>query len=448
MRFDKHRPAFGAVIAFATSLLVFASGCGGGGSSSTLSSSGGSSSPTPTHLSTTCSDSNCATLTVNSGPAGGYVNGAFASATICQPGTTSCEIVGGLLVDTGSVGLRLLKSAVSSVVLAPSKLANGDALVECYPFVDSYLWGPVATADVQIGGETASGASVMLIDDSSTPSFSVPTSCSSFGGVAMPSANSLSDLGANGILGIGSTQQDCGTFCAQAANLQVSSGDFIGLYYDCSSSSSCTGTAATLAMQAPNPVSRFAKDNNGTAISLPTVAAAGVATVTGALYFGIGTESNNTMPSTASILTLDPTLQQFITTTYKETNNTTTVNTNSYIDSGSNGFFFVDPTSACPNTTADPFGSDWFCPANTLSLSATNTGANGTATTVPFNVANANTLFTTGDTAFINLAGPGTSNTFDWGLPFFYGRVVYNAIAGNTINNTGGVTFAGPFVAY
>jgi hypothetical protein len=446
MTFNNSRLAVGAFLAMTISLILVASSCGGGGSSS----SGGGSNPT-SPVSNTCSNAtgNCAALTVNQGPAGGYDNGAFTSVTVCQPGTTSCATIDGILVDTGSVGLRLLKSQVSSIALTQSQI-GADALVECYPFVDSYMWGPVATADIKISGETASSAPVMLIDDSTTPSFAVPTSCSSYGGTSMPPANTLADLGAYGILGIGSTPQDCGTYCAQAASTQVdSSGDFVGLYYDCSSSASCTGTAATVTAQVPNAVTRFTTDNNGTVISMPAVGSGGSATLTGALYFGIGTQTNNTMPSTATVMTLDATYEQFITTTYKTVAGQTTTNTESYIDSGSNGFFFVDsgiPT--CPNTTSDPYGSDWFCPSSTLSLSATNLGANGNTSTASFSVANANTLFTTGDTALSNLGGPGTTGTFDWGLPFFYGRAVYNGIQGSSAANTSGTSFAGPFVAY
>jgi hypothetical protein len=357
------------------------------------------------------------------------------------------------------VGLRLFKSELSGVTLTPSTFADGDAMVECYPFVASYMWGPVATADVKVAGETASNAPIMVIDDSASPAYTPPADCSDYQGMSPPPTqwNSIAAFGANGIIGIGSTQQDCGPYCAQLASLQVDTStppQFNGLYYDCSSKTICTGAAATTASQVPNPVSQFATDNNGTAISLPSVSSSGTTSVTGALYFGIGTEtgngteSSNAMPSTATVLTLDTT-EQFISTSF---NNVT--NPYSYIDSGSNGFFFVDSSiPACANTQADPYASDWFCPSSTLSLSATNTGASGSSgsSTVSFSVANADTLFNNNsgtDNDFSNLGGPGTSGTFDWGLPFFYGRVVYNAIEGNSVANSNGTTFTGPFVAY
>jgi hypothetical protein len=46
--------------------------------------------------------------------------------------------------------------------------------------------------------------------------------------------------------------------------------------------------------------------------------------------------------------------------------------------------------------------------------------------------------------AFSNLGGPSpVSNSFDWGLPFFYGRNVFVAIEGQTTS-----AGMGPFVAF
>ncbi len=48
-------------------------------------------------------------ITVNAGPANNYANGLFTSVTICVPGSTSnCQTIDGVLVDTGSSGLRVL----------------------------------------------------------------------------------------------------------------------------------------------------------------------------------------------------------------------------------------------------------------------------------------------------------------------------------------------------
>ena len=65
---------------------------------------------------------------------------------------------------------------------------------------------------------------------------------------------------------------------------------------------------------------------------------------------------------------------------------------------------------------------------------------------MPFSVANADDLFSGNPAgiAFVNLGAPNPdSGSFDWGLPFFFGRNVYTAIAGQ--NTPGGI---GPYVAF
>jgi hypothetical protein len=63
--------------------------------------------------------------------------------------------------------------------------------------------------------------------------------------------------------------------------------------------------------------------------------------------------------------------------------------------------------------------------------------------TINFSIANADSLFSNrGDFVFENLGGP-NPGTFDWGLPFFFGRSVFTAIeARSTPAGTG------PFWAY
>ncbi len=70
-----------------------------------------------------------------------------------------------------------------------------------------------------------------------------------------------------------------------------------------------------------------------------------------------------------------------------------------------------------------------------MSLSAINTGSNGTPHNVSFQVANLNNI-NNNDFAISDAGGPASSvsgvgaNYFDWGLPFFYGNTVFDAIEG------------------
>jgi Protein of unknown function (DUF3443) len=404
-------------------------GCGGGSSSSNSGSSG--TNPTPP----TSSTANALSITIDGGLsalAGGapYTNGVFASATICVPGSTSsCTTVDHLLVDTGSMGLRVLESAISSLNLPAVDASNGSPAYNCVSFVDgSFLWGPVQGATVTLGKETASNVPIQVISTSTT---NIPSSCSN--NDLTEDENTQSGLGANGILGVGLEPTDCGLVCASGATPPDA-------YYTCSSLP-CTPEFISQANQVTNPVVKFPKDNNGVIVELPKLSGS-AATVNGSLIFGIGTESNNQLSSSATVFTL---VCDAFNTIFNGQNLDVTNTPNnpcqggSFIDSGSNGLFFPDTSiPVCSSNT--PIGdlSSFYCPASSLSLSATNQDPNNTSTTknTSFTVDNALNLFTAspGDAAFSNLGGlnpPGFG--FDWGVPFFYGVNVYSAIDGQSM---------------
>jgi hypothetical protein len=382
-------------------VLLLISACGGGGNGGTLTGGGGGG---------TTSGSNVAPITVDAGPTQNSVNTPFVTVTVCSPGSTSnCQTIDHIEVDTASYGLRVLSSALSSsLALQQETDASGSPLVECAVFADGISWGPVKMADLQVAGETATGIPMQVIGDSAFPT--PPTDCSSQG----TTEDTVASFGANGILGVGPFVQDDGT------------------YYTCPAGVCSQTTSITVGEEVSNPVAYFAADNNGVIVELPQVPTGGATSLTGSLVFGIGTESNNGLAN-ATIYAVDPNNGN-LTVTYK--NNTYD---DSFIDSGSNANYFSD-------STIPPCTSGFYCPLSTLSLAATNTGVNGASGTVSFSVANADNLFSGNPSgvAFASLAGPNPdSSSFDWGLPFFFGRHVYTAIADQ--NTPGGI---GPYVAY
>ncbi|HKV25501.1 MAG TPA: DUF3443 domain-containing protein [Candidatus Acidoferrum sp.] len=365
--------------------------------------------------------SNDLAITVNTGPTGNYVDGAFTSVMVCAPGsTTNCQTISGILVDTGSSGLRIMASALT-VSLKQQMGVGNNPVVECLPFVDGVTWGPVQTADVTMAGETAKALPIQVIG--STSFSTVPAGCSSQGAPE----DSVALFGANGVLGVGNFAQDCGGGCT------VSGGSNAGFYYTCAGQN-CSITTESLVSQVANPVTFFTGDNNGVMIQLPAVTGAET-TVSGSLIFGIGTRSNNGLGS-ATVFTMDPTNGNFSTTF-----NGIAHSDASFLDTGSNGIYFLDAQStSLPICTNFSF---WYCPTTTQNLSATNQGINGATASVNFTVGNAQTLTANASDAAVNgLAGPDTA-TFDWGLPFFFGRTVFVAIEGQ--NTPGG---SGPYVAY
>ena len=402
-------------IAASAALVTLLAGCGGGGGGGGNNSGGGGGTtpPTPTPV------NNTQPVTVDQGT-GGFPNLLFTSVTICAPGaSTNCQTIDHIQVDTGSTGLRIISSVLSPALALRQQVdASNNPIVECAQFVDGFAWGPVKVADVRLAGEVASSVPIQVIGD---PAFNnIPAACSSVG----PPENTVDTFGANGVLGIGFFLQDCGSACVTST--------FPGYYYICPTGSGCQAARVTLAQQVLHPVSLFATDNNGVVITMPQIPAAGLATVSGTLTFGIGTQSNNGTGS-ATVIPADP-----------NTGNVTAVFNNrtystSYIDSGSNGFFFgngIFPACSAPN-------QDFYCPATTQMLTATIRGTSGASANVSFSVANADMLDAS-LYAFNDLAGEGSdATTFAFGMPFFYGRSVFTAIESQT--TPAGM---GPFYAF
>jgi len=161
--------------------LIPAAGCGGGSNS------------TPGNNSIAPPAQNVQAVAVNSGPTGNYLNGLFTSVTVCLPANASdCQTVNDVLVDTGSVGLRVLASAMT-LPLPQQTTGSASPIAECNQFQDGYTWGPVKIANIKIAGEQANSVPVQVIGD---PAFSsVPTSCTNTG---LVSEDTLQSLGANG----------------------------------------------------------------------------------------------------------------------------------------------------------------------------------------------------------------------------------------------------------
>jgi hypothetical protein len=391
-------------------LPVLSCGGGGGGGGSL---SAASSAPT---------GSNVANIVVDAGPTSTSpdVNTLFTTVTVCVPGTASCQTIDHIQVDTASYGLRVL-APVLTLSLPVQTAANGASLLECTQFVDGYSWGPVTLADVKITGESASSVPVQVIGD---PSFaSVPANCSNIG----PAEDTVAAFGANGILGVGVFAQDCGAGCVSTVDN--------GFYYACSSTA-CQATTVPLVSQVQNPVTFFATDKNGVVIELPSVAEAGAATVQGFLIFGIDTQTNNKSGS-QSVLTVDASAGNFTTVFNGQSL------TQSFLDTGSNGYYFNDTAlQQCTQTNFTKF----YCPANPQTLSAMLQGQNAVSASVNFTVTDAETLGANnpGFVAFATIAGTFPSaDAFDWGLPFYFGRTVYTAIDQATT-----AVGTGPYVAF
>jgi len=377
---------------------------------------------------------NTVALTVDTGPAGaaGAINHPYVTVKVCAAGSqTQCANIDHVLLDTGSVGLRLVRSvlAAGGVSLNAETDAQGRAVEECVSFVGGQTWGPVALADVTLAGEVAAKLPVQVMDDTGAGAPPPPT-CGANGTLI----NGASGFDANGVLGVGVFAQDCGSTCVNATAP-------LSIYYGCTTAGVCTAENAALAVQVANPVAMFGADNNGIIVNLPNLQNAnGDAAVQGELIFGIATQTDNALPATGfTVLGADA--NGDFTATY---NGSTTV-LPALIDSGTDSYAFDDPAiPVCPSATYGVFGG-FYCPtAAPQSVFAVNAGVgvNNASSKVDFAIADPHT-FVANAAAFIDLAGGGGSARFTWGMPFFYGRKIYVGIDQRTAGS-----YTGPYYAY
>ncbi len=441
-------------MSFLRSLLVLVAAlaladCGGDGGS------GGIAAPPPVAVAPGPAPAkvlNVATVTLDAGPAalasGGNGSGAFnepyVTITICAPGsTTNCQTIDHVILDTGSVGLRLIRGALNASVLAalPAETdASSNPVGECYQYVNSYAFGSVRKVDFAIAGESVASMPLQVIADTGVFG-TVPASCSSGGGTNI---TTVQEFGANGVIGIGTTTTDCG------ARGTTAGGSAGAIYYDCPSGgcSAVIARGANVAApfeQLPNPVAAFAVDNNGTILALPAVPPRGAPALSGTVTFGIGTQANNAL-NAATLLPVTRSDSRLgagvLTVTYlgKQL-------TQSFVDSGSNEYFFIDTgLTPCTNNNYLAF----YCPNGAVTIAFVLTATNGATASEAFSLNSPLTI------AGSSVVAPGLAinptlvkpplpfaNSFDLGLPFFFGRTIYTAIEGRQAGAT-----AGPYIAY
>jgi hypothetical protein len=392
----------GRSVLFGVALTVLL-GCGNSGSSGPSSPSGPSG---PNVLAVTIDPSSAAVCT--------FANEPCTQVTICQPGTSHCQTIADVLVDTGSSGLRIFASAVT-ITLPASNLG------ECMYFGSGTEWGRVHTVDVVLGGEPAVLVPIQVIDPTFAGQYtSAGQPASNICGVAIVDS-SPSQVGFNGILGVGLFPFDG------------------GFYYNCASLP-CTSVAVSLSQQIQNPVGLLPVDNNGVIVALPSVPTSGSPSLSGSLILGIGTESNN-QPSGVTVLPTNSSGQ--IVTRFHPSPGVSTQNVG-IIDSGSSVIFFSDSSLSIPSCT-QPNLAFLYCPSSPLNFSAVNTELSGSpSSVVSFQIADPRPLLQSGNAAISNIGGPTFSTgVFDWGLPFFFGRTVYVGLSGHT-----SVLGTGPFWAY
>jgi len=395
----------------AVSLLGLLAGCGGGSVAVAPPPP-----PTPNQVPVTVALFN---------PNNPFPNRPYVTVTVCDA-QNKCQDIDHVLLDTGSTGLRLMPGVLN--LSLPAQIApDGTSIAECMQYGAGYFWGAQRIATVKMAGEVATNIALTVAGDSSIP-LNAPAGCTATGPNAIAGLPEF-----NGILGIGPQPVDCGSSCAQSTSNQM--------YFSCQggSTGSCTAVTMPVAMQTPNPVSRFVSDNNGTVLTFPAVPTA-QSSMVGTLTFGIGTQANNALNGLqvyqSSVPGLDFPLLAL---------NFNGAASFAFLDTGTNAYSLAQtgtpaqlnkPPSmqAISDLAVCGQAGGPYCPPVPASVQVRLNGSNGNPTSwQTINLADPTAAFQQNlaiipTLAFQNTDMPGYSIL---GLPFYFGRTVATAISGS-----------------
>jgi hypothetical protein len=337
-------------------------------------------------------------------------NTPFVSVTVCAPGTSECQTIDHIVLDSGSSGLRLFSSIVSLPLAAEkvSSLGSQVSVGECMLFGGgSSFWGPVVLADVILGREKAARVPIQLWD----PAYeSKPADCPT------PTTAPI-DFGANGILGISPAQTDCsGRQCPLFGG---------PTYYICDSSGTCSETLLPHSKHIQNPVSLLKNDNNGVVISFPALSQGGVASASGTMFLGIGTRANNRVKKGTHVLrtNYDGGFEALVKDQIYP----------SRFDTGTASWNL--PRGLAVNSCRGVEASNhYLCPDSVLEFSTTLRGIDReVGGSFSFHIGNAENRLKQGFFAADDYGqswGGWISGEMIFGMSFFYGRTVYFGIVG------------------
>ena len=354
-----------------------------------------------------------------------YPNRPYVTVTVCDA-QNHCQDVDHVLLDTGSTGLRLMPG-VLNLSLPAQTASDGSPIAECMQYGAGYFWGAQRMATVKMAGEVATNIPLTVAGDTSIPT-NAPAGCAATGPNAIAGLPEF-----KGILGIGPQPVDCGMSCAQSTSNQM--------YFSCQggSTGSCTAVTMPVAMQTPNPVSRFVSDNNGTVLTFPAASTA-QGSMVGTLTFGIGTQANNALTGLQVYQSSVPGVDFPVLAA-----NVNGAASFAFLDTGTNAYDLAQtgtpvvinkPPSmqAVSGLAVCGQAGGPYCPPAPVSVQIRLNGSNGNPTSwQTINLADPTLAFQQNlavipTLAFQNSDFPGYSIL---GLPFYFGKTVATAISGS-----------------
>lgn len=360
---------------------------------------------------------NVVPLVVDRGYNGLASNTSFITLTVCIPNTNDCQVLDHVFVDTGSTGLRINQSALNINLRSINFYES--TIYQCMKFGEGYTFGPAATADVRIGGETAKNIPVQVFND--VDHSNVPTDCSN----GLPFAD-LNNFGAKAIVGVNPYSNP--------------NNNYTGVY-TCRESQPCAKVENPREIPVQlnlNPVVAFSKDNNGLIINLPPVNFAESSALVGYMVFGLDTQNNNQVNS-SPVKVLGSSNPDFQ-VGYFHANSNSLNSSYAIFDSGYQTYYFYDANMAqC--TLPNPDGHSYYCPNSFPQYWSSRISSYNSADIVgEISALIINYEVTLGlhDTVVPGLGEVASQvdNLTIYGLPFFFGKRVYIGLMGESGNQT------------
>ncbi|MGZ3691978.1 MAG: DUF3443 family protein [Pseudobdellovibrio sp.] len=330
----------------------------------------------------------------------------FTSVKICESGTQKCKTVDKLKVDTGSVGLRIYKQALDGLNLQTRHDGTGDISVCQKMGGGTRYWGPVATADVRLGDQTAKSVNFQIVDKDFHPNTSY---CDTY----------FREDGRNGIIGLGLAVNSNGK-----------------TYFSCKKDK-CEKIEAKSEFETKNPILNLPEDNNGYVVSTPEVPQDGLKNLTGKIIFGINTKSDNSVKLSNVCKARS---DGFFKLKYGEKSYWT------LFDTGTNAYNLPAETNKAPFCKNSKV---YLCPPSPVKYDVElQDGEKAKCASLSVSVvANVNGPESTKKSWVVQglseVWGKGVSHSFILGIPFFFGKDIYFVLGGKS-SSVG----EGPLVAF
>lgn len=348
---------------------------------------------------------------------GGYnydaINRPFIALRLCQSGTSNCQIFDHILVDTGSTGLRINQSQISSTLLAaltPITYQNQN-VYQCMQYAAGYDFGQVFSADVRLADKFASSISIEIINDGDQTG--IPATCT-----GSTSFANLNEMGAKGIIGINPY--------SYPDNNYTSGGVYLGSNYTQVNDPTTIPTQLNI-----NPVAALGSESSGFIMTLPSVTGASNGILEGSLILGLNTESNNMISSllAESLITVvtGSNDSSFPVGFFISSTSAGGVgDTDSIFDSGTPTYYFYSSMQQCTGSQAG-----FYCPTSTAnSWNSTITPESGSAISLAVQIIGYSAIDQSIMPGLGEVASYSNLDLTLYGLTFFFGHSIYVGLMG------------------